>query len=163
MSTQFRVGFGYDVHKISRERILVLGGIVIPCEFGLEGHSDADVLLHAICDAMLGALALGDIGKHFPNSNPEFKDVDSKILLGKASELICQFGYEIGNIDSTLVMERPKILPYINKMKEEIAGVLKIDISQISIKATTSEKLGFIGREEGASAYAVALLNKKEN
>ncbi len=163
MSQQFRIGFGYDVHKISRERILVLGGIVIPSEFGLEGHSDADVLLHAMCDAMLGALALGDIGKHFPNTNIEFKDIDSKILLEKTNELINRFGYEIGNIDSTLVMERPKILPYVNKMREEIAGVLKIDTNQISIKATTSEKMGFVGREEGAAAYAVALLNKKEN
>ncbi|MEW6196165.1 MAG: 2-C-methyl-D-erythritol 2,4-cyclodiphosphate synthase [Bacteroidota bacterium] len=163
MNQQFRIGFGYDVHKISRERILVLGGIVIPSEFGLEGHSDADVLLHAICDAMLGAAALGDIGKHFPNTNIEFKDIDSKILLEKTNDLINSFGYEIGNIDSTLVMERPKILPYINKMREEIAGVLKIDTNQISIKATTSEKLGFVGREEGAAAYAVALLNKKEN
>lgn len=162
MNTNFRIGFGYDVHRISRDRILVLGGIVIPCEFGLEGHSDADVLLHAICDAMLGALSLGDIGKHFPNTNSEFKDINSKILLEKTYELIKQFGFELGNIDSTLVMERPKILPYVSKMREEIAAVLKVNVNQISIKATTSEKIGFVGREEGAAAYAVALLNKIE-
>ncbi|MBI1936601.1 MAG: 2-C-methyl-D-erythritol 2,4-cyclodiphosphate synthase [Ignavibacteriales bacterium] len=163
MSAQFRIGFGCDIHKFSRDRILVLGGIVIPSEFGLEGHSDADVLLHAICDAMLGALALGDIGKHFPNTSDEFKDIDSKILLKHTYELINQNGYELGNIDSTLVMEKPKILPYVQRMKEEIANVLSADINQISIKATTSEKLGFIGREEGAAAYAVVLLTKKEN
>lgn len=162
MNTNFRIGFGYDVHRISRDRILVLGGIVIPSEFGLEGHSDADVLLHAICDAMLGALSLGDIGKHFPNTNSEFKDINSKILLEKTYELIKQFGFELGNIDSTLVMERPKILPYVSKMREEIAAVLKVNVNQISIKATTSEKIGFVGREEGAAAYAVALLNKIE-
>ncbi len=162
MNTNFRIGFGYDVHRISKDRILVLGGIVIPSEFGLEGHSDADVLLHAICDAMLGALSLGDIGKHFPNTNVEFKDINSKILLEKTYELIKQFGFELGNIDSTLVMERPKILPYVSKMREEIAAVLKVNVNQISIKATTSEKIGFVGREEGAAAYAVALLNKIE-
>lgn len=163
MSAQFRIGFGYDIHKFSRDRILVLGGIVIQSEFGLEGHSDADVLLHAICDAMLGALALGDIGKHFPNTSEEFRDIDSKILLKRTNELINQNGYELGNIDSTLVMEKPKILPYVQRMKEEIANVLSANVDQISIKATTSEKLGFIGREEGAAAYAIVLLTKKEN
>lgn len=162
MNQKFRIGFGYDVHPFSRERILVLGGIVIPYETGLEGHSDADVLLHAICDAMLGALSLGDIGKNFPNSKEEFKDIDSKILLERTYELIQKHGYILGNIDATLVIEKPKVAPYINLMKKEIATVLKVDENQISIKATTSEKLGFVGREEGASAFAVVLLTKKE-
>lgn len=162
MKQPFRIGFGYDVHRFSRERILALGGIVIPSEYGLEGHSDADVLLHAICDAMLGALALGDIGKHFPNSNEQYKDIDSKILLAKTNDLINEKKYFVGNIDATVVMEKPKISPFIKMMQNEIAAVLKIEPEQISIKATTNEQLGFIGREEGASAYAVALLYRKE-
>ncbi len=161
MKQQFRIGYGYDVHSFSRDRILVLGGIVIPSEMGLEGHSDADVLLHAICDAMLGALALGDIGKHYPDSSERFKDIDSKILLHHTNELVSQKGYELNNLDATVVMQKPKIAPYINLMQKEIADVLGVELNQISIKATTSERLGFIGRTEGAAAYAVVMLNKK--
>ena len=161
MNQQFRIGYGYDVHSFSRDRILVLGGIVIPSEMGLEGHSDADVLLHAICDAMLGALALGDIGKHYPDSSEHFKDIDSKILLQHTNELVKQKGYELNNLDATVVMQKPKIAPYINLMQKEIADVLGVELNQISIKATTSERLGFIGRTEGAAAYAVVMLNRK--
>lgn len=161
MNQQFRIGLGYDVHAFSRDRILVLGGVVIPSEMGLEGHSDADVLLHAICDAMLGALSLGDIGKHFPDSSEKFKDIDSKILLKHTNDLINQNGYELNNLDATIVMQRPKIAPYINLMQKEISDVLNVQIDQISIKATTSERLGFIGRIEGAAAYAIVMLNKK--
>jgi len=163
LNQQFRIGFGYDVHPFSRDRILVLGGIVIPYETGLEGHSDADVLLHAICDAMLGALGLGDIGKHFPNSSEEFRNIDSKILLERTYDLIQKNGYALNNLDATLVIEKPKVAPFIKLMIKEIAALLKVDENQISIKATTSEKLGFVGREEGAAAYAVVLLTKKEN
>ncbi|MCX7798649.1 MAG: 2-C-methyl-D-erythritol 2,4-cyclodiphosphate synthase [Melioribacter sp.] len=163
MNQQFRIGFGYDVHPFSRDRILVLGGIVIPYETGLEGHSDADVLLHSICDAMLGALALGDIGKHFPNTSEEFRNIDSKILLERTYDIVQKHGYVLCNIDATLVIEKPKVAPFIGLMKKEIASVLKVDENQVSIKATTSEKLGFIGRQEGAAAYAIVLLTKKEN
>lgn len=162
MNQQYRIGFGYDVHPFSRDRILVLGGIVIPYETGLDGHSDADVLLHAICDAMLGALALGDIGKHFPNSSEEFKDIDSKILLERTYKLIQENGYVLNNLDATLVIERPRISPFVKLMIKEIAQILNVEENQISIKATTSERLGFVGREEGAVAYAVVLLTKKE-
>lgn len=161
MNQQFRIGYGYDVHAFSRDRILVLGGVVIPSEMGLEGHSDADVLLHAICDAMLGALALGDIGKHFPDTDIKFKDIDSKLLLKHTNDLINQKGYQLNNLDATIVMQRPKIAPYMNLMQVEIADVLGAETNQISIKATTSERLGFIGRTEGAAAYAVVMLNKK--
>ncbi|MGK9476499.1 2-C-methyl-D-erythritol 2,4-cyclodiphosphate synthase [Melioribacter sp. OK-6-Me] len=159
----YRIGFGFDVHRFSRDRLLVLGGVVIPYEFGLEGHSDADVLLHAICDAMLGALALGDIGKHFPNTSNDYKNIDSKILLDKTNVLIRNKGYVVNNIDSTLVLELPRLSPYISLMQNEIASVLKIDADRISIKATTSERLGFTGRREGIAAYATVLLTRKES
>jgi len=155
---KFRIGNGYDVHKLAERRKLILGGVEIPAEKGLLGHSDADVLLHAIMDAMLGALALGDIGKHFPDTSAAFKDIDSKILLKKAYELVKERGYAIGNIDSVVVLEKPKIAKYIPEMQSVISGILECEPGDISIKATTSEKLGFIGREEGAVAYAVALL-----
>ena len=162
MKLPFRIGSGYDVHRMTENRKLVLGGIEIPFSKGLLGHSDADVLLHAICDALLGALALGDIGTHFPNTSAKFKDADSKFLLAKVSEMISKEGYEVGNIDSMLILEQPKIMPYADKMRDTISGILNIRKDQISIKATTSEKLGFVGREEGAEAFATVLLIKKE-
>jgi len=158
----FKVGFGYDVHQIVEGRKLLLGGVEIPFENkGLLGHSDADVLLHAICDALLGALALGDIGKHFPDNSNEFKNIDSKIILKKTYDLILKEGYKISNIDCTLCMEKPKIAPYVDKMRETIANILEISISQVSIKATTKEKMGFVGRQEGAEAFSVCLLIKE--
>ncbi|MFN4110940.1 MAG: 2-C-methyl-D-erythritol 2,4-cyclodiphosphate synthase [Ignavibacteria bacterium] len=159
----FRVGIGFDVHKFDVGRKLILGGVEIPSDKGLEGHSDADVLLHAICDALLGAAALGDIGKHFPNTDDRYKNISSLILLEKTNELIASQNYVVANIDSTIIAERPKLLPYIEEMREKISGVLKIDKSQISVKATTSEKLGFTGREEGIVAMAVALIYTKNS
>ncbi len=156
--TPFRVGFGYDVHQLVEGRDLWLGGVKIEHEKGALGHSDADVLLHAICDALLGAAALGDIGKHFPDTSADFKGIDSKILLKKTCELIRASGYEIGNIDSTLCLERPKVMKHAELMKKTISEVAGINVNQISIKATTSEKMGFVGREEGVNAYAVALI-----
>lgn len=161
MKNQFRIGNGYDVHQTAEGRKLFIGGIEIPSEKGLLGHSDADVLLHAICDAMLGALSLGDIGRHFPNNSSEFKDIDSKLLLKKVYEIIDSKGYEVNNIDSVVVLEKPKIAPYIEKMKDTIAGIVNCSADQISVKATTSEKIGFAGREEGAAAFATALLIRK--
>ncbi len=163
MSFPFKVGFGYDVHALERGRKLFLGGINIPSEFGLKGHSDADVLLHALCDALLGAAALGDIGKHFPDTDNSFKDIDSKLLLQQVKTVLDKNGYSVGNADMTLVLQKPKIAPYIEQMTEVIAGILEIDKSCISIKATTAEKLGFVGREEGSEAFAIAILYKKEN
>lgn len=155
-----RIGFGFDVHQLSEDREFWLGGIKIPAVKGILGHSDADVLLHAICDAILGALALGDIGKHFPDTDQSFKGIDSKILLSKTIELISQKGYRIGNIDSSVVLQQPKIMPYAYEMRKCIAEVCHISIDDVSIKATTNEKMGFIGREEGIVAYAVVLLLK---
>ncbi|HPI37813.1 MAG TPA: 2-C-methyl-D-erythritol 2,4-cyclodiphosphate synthase [Ignavibacteriaceae bacterium] len=156
----FRIGQGFDVHKFSEDRDLFIGGVKIPFEKGLLGHSDADVLLHAICDAMLGALALGDIGIHFPDTDQSYKNIDSKILLDNVYTLIKSKGYEIGNIDSTLLLQRPKISSFIPKMIEVISNLLSIDKEQVSIKATTTEKLGFVGREEGVAAMATVLLFK---
>jgi len=153
-----RIGFGYDVHAFATGRELWLGGIKIPHSKGLLGHSDADVLIHAICDALLGAAALGDIGKHFPDSDPAFKGIDSKKLLALTQRMIKNEGYFIQNIDSTLVLQEPKIAPYIDIMRSTLSAVLEVEISQVSVKATTSERLGFEGRQEGVSAYAVALL-----
>jgi len=157
----FRIGYGYDVHQMVEGRELWLGGVLIPHCKGALGHSDADVLLHAICDALLGALALGDIGKHFPDTSSEFKNIDSKILLLHVSNLLQEKGWKIGNIDSTLCLQKPKIMPYVEEMRQTIAKVLEISPEQVSIKATTKEKLGFVGREEGLEASAVALLFKK--
>ena len=157
---KIRVGFGYDVHRLVEGRDLWLGGIKIPHCLGLLGHSDADVLIHAICDALLGAANLRDIGQHFPDKSDEYKNIDSKILLKKTVELIKEKGYEVGNIDATVCAERPKINPHIPAMQKTLAEVIGIDSDDISIKATTTEKLGFTGREEGISAYAVALVNK---
>lgn len=155
-----RVGFGYDVHQLVEGRELWLGGVLIPHEKGALGHSDADVLLHAICDALLGAAALGDIGQHFPDTSLEFKGIDSKILLEKTCALLRENGWEISNIDSTLCLERPKVMKHAAKMKAAISMAARIDEDQISIKATTSETMGFVGREEGVNAYAVALIYK---
>lgn len=156
----FRVGFGIDFHQFAEGRDLWLGGIKIPHTKGAIGHSDADVLLHAICDALLGALALGDIGFHFPNTDDAFKNIDSKILLKKSFDLIKQKGYTIINIDSTVCLEQPKIKPYVNSMQQIIAEILNITVEDISIKATTTETMGFAGREEGLMAYATVLLQK---
>lgn len=156
-----RIGFGYDVHKLVEGRDLWLGGIKLEHTHGLLGHSDADVLIHAICDAILGAANMRDIGYHFPpKKGNEFENIDSKILLRKTIDLVAAKGYTIGNIDATICAERPKMNPRIPEMKETLAQVMNIDIDDISIKATTSEKLGFTGREEGISAYAVVLLEK---
>ncbi|MEJ7822044.1 MAG: 2-C-methyl-D-erythritol 2,4-cyclodiphosphate synthase [Chitinophagaceae bacterium] len=156
----YRIGFGVDFHQLVIDRDLWIGGIQIPHEKGALGHSDADVLLHAICDAMLGAACLGDIGVHFPDTSAEFKNIDSKILLKKSFELISAAGYKIVNIDSTLCLELPKVKPYIQQMQEAIAAILLVNVSDISIKATTTERMGFIGREEGLAAYATILLEK---
>ena len=153
-----RIGFGYDVHRFAENRDLWLGGIKIPHSKGLLGHSDADVLIHAICDALLGAAALGDIGKHFPDTDPEYKGIDSKILLSETARLITNAGYKIMNIDSTIAMQAPKIASYIEQMRITLSSLLQIETGQVSVKATTTEKLGFEGREEGVSAYAVVLL-----
>jgi len=156
----FRTGFGYDVHAFAEDRKLILGGIKIPYEKGLKGHSDADVLLHAICDAMLGALALGDIGNHFPDTDEAYKNIDSTILLSKVNNLIVENNYLVGNVDSTVVMEKPKLKDYILEIRKSIALILRININQISVKATTSEKLGFVGMEEGVKAFATVLLKE---
>lgn len=153
-----RIGHGYDVHKFIENRPLVIGGETIPYEFGLLGHSDADVLLHAISDALLGAAALGDIGKHFPDTSSEFKGIDSKILLKKTVELITEKGYKIINIDATVIAQKPKLAPYINKMRENIAKICGIEIDTVNVKATTEEGLGFTGELKGISAHAVCLL-----
>lgn len=157
---EFRIGQGFDVHRLEVGRDLWLGGVKIPHEKGSLGHSDADVLLHAICDAILGAANLGDIGFHFPDTHAKFKDIDSKILLKETCALMRDAGWEINNIDSTLCLERPKIMPHIHAMKDAISVAANISPLQISIKATTNEKLGFIGREEGVTAYAIALLKR---
>lgn len=162
MKNKFRIGNGYDVHQFAAGRKLFLGGIEIPSEKGLLGHSDADVLLHAVCDALLGALALGDIGKHFPDNDPVYKGIDSKVLLEKVYALVESKGYEINNLDAVIIMESPKLSARLPEMRGIIAGILKCETGQISIKATTSEKIGFIGREEGAAAFSTVLLIQKE-
>ena len=153
-----RIGFGIDFHQLVTGRDLWIGGVQLPHTKGALGHSDADVLLHAICDALLGAACLGDIGTHFPDTSDEFKNIDSKILLEKTFKLIEQAGYKIGNIDSTVCLESPKIKSFIPQMQKVIATILSIDENAVSVKATTSEKMGFVGREEGIAAYATVLL-----
>lgn len=155
-----RIGMGFDVHRLVEGRDLFLGGIKIPHPLGLLGHSDADVLIHAICDALLGAANLRDIGYHFPDTGKEYYNIDSKILLRRTTDLLKAKGYKIGNIDATICAERPKINPHVTQMKEVLAPLMDITTEDISIKATTTEKLGFTGREEGISAYAVALIEK---
>lgn len=154
-----RIGTGYDVHRLTEGRLLILGGVTIPYEKGLLGHSDADVLVHAIMDALLGAAALGDIGKHFPDSDPEYKGISSMKLLAHVRELLEQNGYLVGNIDSTIVAQAPKLASFLPQMTENIAEVLGVDPSQVSVKATTEERLGFTGSGEGIAAQAVCLLN----
>ena len=156
----FRIGHGYDVHALGEGLRLVLGGVEIPHSKGCIAHSDGDVLFHAICDALLGALALGDIGKHFPDTSAEFKGIDSLILLRRVVALLTEKGYQIGNIDSTIAMQRPKLRPYIDLMRERIAEAMDVDVEQVSVKATTTEHLGFEGEEKGVSATAVVLLMK---
>ena len=155
-----RIGQGFDVHAFAEGRPLILGGIEIPHDRGLLGHSDADVLLHTIADAALGAIAAGDIGKHFPDTDPNFKDADSKVLLRHVWQLVKAEGYVLGNVDATVMAERPKLRTYIDDMRAVIADLLEADISQVNVKATTTEKLGFTGREEGIAAQAVILLNR---
>ena len=155
-----RIGHGYDVHKLVEGRRLIIGGVTIPYEKGLLGHSDADVLTHAIMDAILGALALGDIGKHFPDTSSEFAGIDSLVLLARVKEIMKSRGYEISNIDATIIAQAPKIATHIDNMRKNLARVLEIDIDEINIKATTEEKLGFTGEGLGIAAHAVCLLRK---
>ena len=154
-----RIGHGYDVHRLVEGRALILGGVEIPYALGLDGHSDADVLTHAVMDALLGAAALGDIGKHFPDTDPQYKGISSLKLLAHVGNLLTQEGYSVGNIDATVAAQHPKLAPYITQMRQNIADTLGIGLDQVSVKATTTEHLGFEGREEGISAQAVALLN----
>jgi len=155
----FRIGFGYDVHRLTENRKLVLGGIEIPFEKGTLGHSDGDAVIHAICDALLGALSLRDIGYHFPDNSEKFKDIDSKILLKETIGMIRSKGWEIANVDTTICLEKPKLIDYIPLMQKVLAGVLEAEPDQISIKATTTEKMGFVGTGEGVAVYAVVLLH----
>ena len=156
-----RFGMGYDVHQLVENRKLIIGGVDIPYEKGLLGHSDADVLLHAISDALLGAAALGDIGKHFPDTDPRYKGADSLKLLEEVGNLLAEKGYVVGNVDATIVAQKPKMLPYIPQMRENIARVLHVDIDQVNVKATTEEHLGFTGSGQGISSYAVAGIEPK--
>ena len=158
----FRIGFGIDFHQLVVGRDLWIGGVLIPHHKGAKGHSDADVLLHAICDAMLGALALGDIGLHFPDTDPAYKGIDSKLLLKQTHKLISEKGYQVVNIDSSLCLEAPKIKPYVQQMESTIASIVGVLPEDVSVKATTTEKMGFVGREEGLVAYANVLLRKVE-
>ena len=158
--TQFRIGNGYDVHALAEGESLILGGIRIEHTKGTVAHSDGDVAIHALCDALLGTLALGDIGKHFPDSSAEFKGIDSTILLERVMELIRNQGYELSNADITIAMQKPKLAPFIPLMRERIAQVMNVETSAISVKATTTEKLGFVGREEGVEVYASVLVYK---
>lgn len=156
--SEFRIGHGYDVHKLVDGRRLIIGGVDIPHSLGLLGHSDADVLIHAIMDALLGALALGDIGKHFPDNSDEFLDISSMNLLVRVKKLLDERKAKVVNIDSTVIIQKPKLMPYIDRMRENIAFALSIDKDRINVKATTEERLGFTGNEEGAAAHAVAVI-----
>ena len=160
---KIKIGFGFDVHQLKIGHPFIMGGVNLGHDRGAFGHSDADVLIHAICDALLGAAGLKDIGYYFPDTSSEFKGIDSTILLERVVKLISDKGYQIGNVDSSLVLEQPKIKPYIDQMKAALAPILKISEEDISIKATTNEKLGYIGREEGAAAYAVVLISQSAN
>lgn len=155
-----RIGFGYDVHSLSPNRPLILGGVRIPYLFGLQGHSDADVLLHAICDALLGAIAEGDIGKHFPDTDPRYRDIKSTLLLKNVMEKVREKGFHLINLDTTVVAQKPKLMDFIPRMVNEIAQIVEIDASRINVKATTTEGLGFTGRGEGIAAYAVVLVEE---
>lgn len=156
--TDFRVGHGYDVHRLKAGRALIIGGVKINHEMGLDGHSDADVLIHAIMDALLGAVGLGDIGRHFPDTDTKFLGISSMLLLERVAGLVSDEGYKVSNIDATVVMQRPKLAPHIPKMQEKIAKTLGISVSRVNIKATTEERLGFTGSEDGAAAHAVTLV-----
>jgi 2-C-methyl-D-erythritol 2,4-cyclodiphosphate synthase len=156
----FRIGFGYDVHRFADGEELVMGGVRIPFHKKLSGHSDADVLLHSITDALLGALALGDIGAHFPDTDPKFKGADSRKLLQESYQKVKFLGYELGNLDATIIAEQPKFRPHIQSIRKSIADCLKCEIDRVSVKATTNERMGFVGREEGIAVHAVALLEK---
>ncbi len=162
MMTDMRIGHGYDVHRLVEGRKLILGGVEIPHEKGLLGHSDADVLVHAIMDALLGALALGDIGKHFPDTSSDYKDADSCLLAEKVVALVEKEGWSIGNVDATILAQAPKLAPHIQAMRERVARALSVSVDRISIKATTEEKLGFTGEKLGIAAHAVCLLKKEE-
>jgi 2-C-methyl-D-erythritol 2,4-cyclodiphosphate synthase len=161
LKNDYRIGFGYDVHQFADERKFMLGGIEIPFERGLKGHSDADALLHSICDAMLGALALGDIGKHFPDTDPKYKGIASSILLSDVNKLVESEGYKLGNLDSTIVLQRPKLAPHIESIRKMIASILYCNIEQISVKATTSEWMGFVGEEKGIKVISTVIMVKK--
>lgn len=158
--SDIRIGHGYDVHRFEKGRKCIIGGVDIPCELGLLGHSDADVLLHAVADALLGAAALGDIGKHFPDTSPEFEGADSLVLLRNTVELIGKKGYIVSNIDSTVIAQIPKLAPYIDDMRKNISAVCGIEKDRVSVKATTEEKLGFTGAKQGISAHAVCIIEK---
>lgn len=153
-----RIGFGYDVHRLQEGRRLILGGVHVPYDRGLEGHSDADALLHAVADALLGAAALGDIGAHFPDSDTRWKDADSRDLLREVVRLVGERGYRVNNVDSTVVLERPRLRPFIDEMRTNLAACLQVGEDRVSVKATRGEKIGFVGREEGAAAYAVCTI-----
>ena len=155
-----RVGNGFDVHPLVKGRKLILGGVHINHDFGCDGHSDGDVLIHSICDALLGAANLGDIGKHFPDTLDQYKGIDSKVILEDVMALIRAEGYELGNLDSTICLQVPKIAPYISQMQKVLSRCMRVDVNQVSIKATTTERLSFVGKEEGVSAYATVLLQK---
>jgi 2-C-methyl-D-erythritol 2,4-cyclodiphosphate synthase len=159
---KYRTGNGFDVHAFTENRKLIIGGVEIPYSKGLAGHSDADVLLHSITDALLGAVALGDLGKHFPDTDKKYRDADSKVLLKEAYELVKEKGYKLGNLDAVVALEKPKLSHLIQEIRECIANILESKIEQVSVKATTSEKLGFIGREEGIAAFATALVVKSD-
>jgi len=159
---KYRTGIGFDIHAFAKDRKLIIGGIEIPHEKGLAGHSDADVLLHSITDALLGSLALGDLGKHFPDSDQKYKDADSKILLRDSYDLIKEKGYKIGNVDAVISAQKPKLSPYIDEIRKVISKLLDTEIENVSVKATTTEKLGFVGREEGIAAFATVLVVKSE-
>lgn len=163
MNPDYRTGIGFDVHSFASNRKLILGGIEIPFDKGLAGHSDADVLLHAICDALLGAISMGDIGQHFPDTDQKYKNADSKMLLKQVYKLVLGRGYILGNVDAVVAMQIPKLSPYILTIRKTVSGILNCDLDQVSVKATTTEKLGFVGREEGVSAFASVLIIKNKN
>jgi 2-C-methyl-D-erythritol 2,4-cyclodiphosphate synthase len=158
----FKIGHGYDVHALSRDRALILGGVKVPHERGLAGHSDADVLVHAVCDACLGAAGLGDIGRHFPDSDPRYRNADSRALLRHVRELLVERGLRVGNLDATVVAQRPKLAPYVEDMRRNLAEDLRVEAAAVNVKAKTTERLGFAGREEGIAAYAVVLLESSK-
>ena len=161
MKQKYRIGLGYDVHAFVEDRKLILGGIEIPFEKGLKGHSDADALLHSICDAMLGALALGDIGQHFPDTDPEYKGIDSQLLLTEVNKLVENEGYKLGNLDCTIVLQKPKLASFIHDMRKNISSILYCDIEQVSVKATTSEWMGFVGEGKGIKVITTVMLIKE--